>query len=35
MSKRDPIREQLAGALQGIAHIAKEEQFGWRHAVGM
>ncbi len=35
MSERDPVPEQLAGASQRIAHVAKEEKFGWRYAVGM
>jgi len=35
MSEHDPIPEQLAGASQRIAHVAKEEKSGWRYAVGM
>jgi hypothetical protein len=35
MSEHDLIREQLAGASQRIAHVAKEEKFGRRYAVGM
>ena len=35
MSEYDPILQQLPGALQRIAHVAKEEKFGRRYAVGM
>ena len=35
MSERDPTPEQLPGALQRIAHVAEEEKFSRRHAVGM
>ena len=35
MSKRHPIPEQLASAVQRIAHVTKQEKFGWRGAVGM
>jgi hypothetical protein len=35
MSEHDPIPEQLAGASQRIAHVAKEKKFGWRYAVRM
>jgi hypothetical protein len=35
MSEYDPILQQLPGALQRIAHVAKEEKFGWRYAIGM
>jgi len=35
MSERDPVPEQLAGAPQRVAHVAKEEKFGRRYAVGM
>ena len=27
--------KQVPGRLQGIAHVAKEEEFGGRHAIGM
>ena len=35
MSERDPAPKQLAGTLQRVAHVAKEEKFGRRYAVGM
>jgi len=35
MSEHDLIREHLAGALQRVAHVAKEEKFGRRYTVGM
>lgn len=35
MSDHHPTRKQLAGPLQRIAHIAEEEKFRWRYAVGM
>src|SRR5205814_4264942 len=33
MSERDPPAEGFAGALQRIAHVAKEEKLGGRYAV--
>jgi hypothetical protein len=35
MSEHDPPTERLAGARQGIAHVAEQEEFGRRYAVGM
>ena len=35
MSERDSVPEQPAGALQRIAHVAKEEEFGRRYAIGV
>jgi len=35
VSEHDLIRKHLAGALQRVAHVAKEEKFGGRYAVGM
>jgi hypothetical protein len=35
MSERNSVPEQFAGASQRIAHVAKEEKFGRRYAVGM
>jgi len=35
MSECNSVPEQFAGALQRIAHVAKEEKFGRRYAVGM
>jgi len=35
MSERHPACKPLAGRLQGIAHVAQEEEFGGRYATGM
>ena len=35
MSECNSVPEQFAGASQRIAHVAKEEKFGRRYAVGM
>ena len=35
MGERYPASEQLAGRLQGITHVAQEEEFRRRHAIGM
>ena len=35
MSEYDLIRKHVAGALQRVAHVAKEEKFSRRYAVGV
>ena len=35
MRQSYPAPKPLAGRLQSIAHVAQEEEFGRRHAIGM
>jgi hypothetical protein len=35
MRQSYPAPKQLPGGLQGVAHVAEEEEFGRRHAIGM
>jgi hypothetical protein len=35
MGQRYPSTKQIAGSSKSIAHVAEEEEFGRRHAIGM